>query len=269
MKWVGIAAALLLSVIGVLMIVTGDDTEPGVGGELPPTVTLPDGTVDPAVTAGSGPQPTAPPAAPGSSQPLFTVTAIEGLPIETVPTVPAEQPEWAPEGGLSVLPVDDTGCEPVEAGFGVELRPWGQLLLPYAVGWPTNEPGQPPNCSPETPFGAALTAAHLLWIDAFAPELIPSISNPTPGQQLRLAKHPGPFDVNEIGYVCEPIGWSAASFRTFRIYTQCDGDGAVKVTNITVIRSDNRWLLLYPPTGEHITRDAGAGEAFYPFAGGD
>ena len=80
-------------------------------------------------------------------------------------------------------------------------------------------------------------------------------------QQLRLAKHPGPFDVNEIGYVCEPIGWSAASFRTFRIYTQCDGDGAVKVTNITVIRSDNRWLLLYPPTGEHITRDAGAGEA--------
>lgn len=262
-RWLGVVAGVLLIVLALYLILfTSDEDQETSAGAVESQAP---GTGGGEASAPAGPTPTAPPA---SSQPLFTVTTIEGLSIETVPPIPVDEPDWAPEGGLVIYPVDATDCDPTERGFGVEMRAWGQIRMPYAAGWPTNEPGQAPNCAPDTAFGAAVSAAQALWIETLQPELIPTISEATPAQRLRLDTHPGPMAATEVAWICESVGWSQASFRTFRIYSRC-GDGPLKATTVTVTRSGDRWLLLYPPGGDFETREAEPGEAYYPFVEGD
>ena len=269
-----IFVAVLLMIAGIwLATKTGGTTTPN-----PATATDPGTQPDASPPTGGAPAPEAPATSaspsvtvvppPVDGGPVFTVTSIEGLPVETVPTVPPPLPDWVPEGGLVVQQIDPTGCTPNEAGFGVELKPWGDILLPYAAEWPTNPPGQAPNCAPDTAFGAAVVAAHALYLDALHPVLIPTIADDTPGRWARIKAHPGPMDPATIGVVCEVVGWSQATFRQYRIYTRC-GTGPVKATTATMTRKADRWLLVYPASGVLTTRDAQPGEAYYPFAGGD
>lgn len=272
MKRLPVITAVVLMIVGLVLVLrnnTGNDPSASgtPGSAAGAAAATPDATSPPVEPdAGSGPEVTVPFGP--EEGPVFTLTTIEGLATETVPGTTVPLPEWVPAEGLVARPVDATGCSPVESGFGVVMRPWGQVMLPFAAGWPTNTPGQAPNCAPDTAFGAAVVAAHALYIDAFAPELIPTISEATPAQRERLWNHPGPADPAGLPFVCEPVGWSQLSYRTFRIFTQC-GDGPVKATDVTVKRKDDRWLLVYPPTGDHHTEDAAGGEAFYPFAGGE
>lgn len=258
-----ILAAVVLMGAGIWLVVKPDNNNDGSAPATAP---------DESAVAGEG-APAAPNQTPGTTQPptgespVFTMSTIAGLPIETVPTVPPVLPDWVPDGGLVVYPIDETGCVPDEAGYGVEMRAWGDVMLPYALGWPTNTPGEPPNCAPDTPFGAAIVAAHTLYLDALNPLLIPTIGDDTPGRQIRIENHPGPMDPATLGMTCEVLGWAQASFRNYRIYSRC-GDGPVKATTTAMTRKGGRWLLVYPANGEHPTRDAQPGEGFYPFEGG-
>ena len=256
MKRLVVAVAVALMGFGIWILATGNDPESETQASASDELAAPSSTTSVTGT-------------PSTTLPAGVPPSIDGLDTETIPTIAGEAtgapvPEWMPPGGIAPVPVPAGDCVPVEAGFGIEFRLWGDIQLPYASGWPTNEPGQPPNCAPDTPFGAAVTAAHALFIETLTPSLIPSISLESPAQQARIDGHPGPSDPAALGYVCEPVGWTQTERVEFQIFTRCE-DGPIKITAMRMRRSGDRWLTVYPRTGEHRTWDAAGGESYYPF----
>lgn len=253
----GLAGGLCL-VIGLWIVLAGsDDTAAG------PTVeaqTVGADAAQPPIT----PTATAPGAAPAGGDPAGTVTVTypEG---QAPPTTPPTFPLDAAVTGLA--------CDTSGEGFGVTWRLWGNetsgVWLPYANGWPTNEPGKPPLCAPETDFGAAIVAVHALYIDSLAPGWIPVIAVDTPARQARMERHGGPEDPTGIGQVCEPVGWSVPDGLVW-IFHRC-GDRPLVVTKVIMDWFDERWQLRYTITGHPGTHEtAEAGWEYYPFGdGGD
>ncbi len=208
-------------------------------------------TEDGSTTVGDSPTP-----------PTATVTIVD--PLEAVAigsTSQGEQAEAAPRW-------DDADCDLSFKGYGVEMKAWGDIVLPYAIGFPTSQPGEVPNCAPNSDFGGAIVAAHLAYLDAVRPDLIPVFAAPGDGRDRRVADHPGPLDPDTIGYVCEPLGWQKASDGAFEIFHYC-GESTTKVTKVPLTTAGGRWQLLYPTDGMLESEPADAGEAYFPFAGGE
>lgn len=196
----------------------------------------------------------------------------EVLNVSTIPTETVGEHLGLPGGSGVTLPsavnVSLIDCDPVESGYGVTMKAWGDIRLPYAFGWPTNEPGTVVDCAPQTDFGGAVAAAHGLYLEAVEPELIPFVAWDTPGRQLRIDSHPDQFEHNLLGMVCEPVGWFKAETSRWRIFHRC-GDGPVKVTEVQMKWVENRWLMVYDITGIVTAIDAMPDDEFHPFGGGD
>lgn len=178
-------------------------------------------------------------------------------------------------------PVDDTNtrnlqtpeeastCQPVQQGFGIEMKDWGSVKLPYADQWPKNEPGQPVDCAPNTDFGAAVVAAHSINLEFFSPELIPQIAVDTPARKTRIDQHEGKKDPETEVVSCQTLGWDKNDgISVWYIYYQCES-GSVQVTPIRMERSGNTWLMVYDITGRIPIGQAPAGVEYFPFEGGD
>ncbi len=199
--------------------------------------------------------------------PTVTVTTTSG-PLVLEDSGSTSVGEESAGSSLGDVGWDADTCDLTFRGYGVEMREWGDILLPYAVGFPTSDPGQIPNCAPNTDFGGAVIAAHLAYLDAIQPELIPLFAAAGNGRDRRLADHPGPLNPDTLGYRCEPLGWQKSDTGTFLIYHLC-GQSSTKVTEVPLTTAGGRWQLLYPSDGLLASWLAEAGEAYYPFVGGD
>ncbi len=227
-----------------------------VGGDSGVATGVQSATADGDSEAGSSTAETAPP------PPTATVT-ITG-PLEAGAAGSTSRAEPVAE----TITWDADDCDLAFKGYGVEMKPWGEVLLPYAVGFPTSEPGDIPDCAPNSDFGGAVVAAHLAYLDAMRPDLIPLFAAEGPGRDRRLADHPGPLDPDTLGYVCEPLGWQTSADGAFLIFHYC-GESTTKVTEVPLTTAGGRWQLLYPNDGLLASEPADAGESYYPFAGGE
>jgi len=185
----------------------------------------------------------------------------------------AEAPEQPPVDDADVTnlqtPEAASTCQPVQQGFGIEMKDWGSIKLPYAAQWPKNQPGQPVDCAPDTDFGGAVVAAHSLNLEEFSPELIPQIAADTPARQTRINLHEGKKDPAVEVVPCQTLGWDKEDgISVWYIYWQCEG-GSVSVKSIRMERAGNTWLLVYDITGTVPTGQAPAGIEYFPFEGGD
>ncbi|MEM9892944.1 MAG: hypothetical protein AAF962_18925 [Actinomycetota bacterium] len=256
--------SLILGLVGGLCVIVGlwltlarngsDDAAVAGGGTAP--------TTNPASAAVAEAEAVSPSTTvPGSGLGTVTVTFGEGeAPPSAVPTLPPDAADFS------------VPCDPTPGGYGIEWKLWGEpesgVWLPYANGWPANQPGQPPVCAPETDFGAAVVAAHALYIDQLAPEWIPSIATDTPGRQARLERHGGSQDPAAINHVCEPVGWSRPDPFWVWIFHRCD-NGPLWVTQTRMVWEQGRWQLAYLNNGAPgIHEPAEAGTAYAPFGEG-
>ncbi|MFV0524527.1 MAG: hypothetical protein ACK5RL_08520, partial [Acidimicrobiales bacterium] len=248
-------------------ITSNDDPDPG--KQLATITTAPTGVADDDPT-------TAPTETDVTDTPTTSTTTVPAAPVVTVPYPTGEEPTNVPATGPEKATASDpAGCDPTDAGgFGVEMRLWGGngsgVWLPYPAGWPTNPPGDPVDCAPDSDFGAAVTAAHALYIDVLAPEQIPGIAVDTPGRQTRLDTHEGSFDPAELGYMCELVGWSKPDpAPVYWIFHYCD-QGSVFVTKIVMEYQDSRWQAVYTLSGVlGPTAPADPGTTYNPFGTGD
>lgn len=248
----------------------------------------PDNLLDPTTPSATTPQPS-------TASPDGTTGGALGAPTDdvelggpstvTVPTTTTTPPttfaepeaETVDDGAATVpsetVPVWDGECDSSDPGLGAVMRSWGnEVLLPYANGWPTNDPGTPVDCAPRSQFGAAITGVHSLYLDALAPEHIPQIAVEGASTSARvLLRASNTRTAETIGLVCEPLGWNTtdADGTRFVIYHHCDGT-PLMVTEIEMRWDDKRgWLLVYDPSAQLKTDTASAGTAYYPFAAGD
>ena len=173
------------------------------------------------------------------------------------------------------LPAADTGCDP---GIGnktnwaeVRWEQWGQIPIPFGDVWPTNPVGQAPTCFPVLPhdpatahWTAAIFAAQVVWIDAFAPELIPEVAADTAGREARIADHPFTVDPEtRVDPASFDAGWfdtkawfywpkeeSGELFDIVAIEVK-EGDTAPQVVSVPVQWSSEqqRWTAVYPARG--------------------
>lgn len=216
--------------------------------------------------AGDGPEPLDMDQSGGvPSPPTATVTTTID-PFRPVTAAPSTTVASSDETAAAVW--DDSSCDLTFNGYGVEMKAWGDILLPYAVGFPTSDPGEPPDCAPKTDFGGAIVAAHLAYLDVVRPELIPQFAVAGEGLTRRLDEHPGPIEPDTLGYVCEPLGWRKHDDGAFLIFHLC-GDSNTKVTKVPLTTVNGRWQVEYPPDGVFEWRTAAGAEAYYPFAGGE
>lgn len=207
-------------------------------------------TTPPASSDRAGGNPGAPPTA--------TVTTVEPAEEQTVTIPPSTA--W---DRRSAAP-----CDLTFRGYGVVMERWGDVWLPYADGWPTSNPGEVPNCAPDTDFGGAVLAAHYAYLDALRPELISLFAVDGASTSLRIETHPGPSDPATLGYTCAAEGWQVDDDGTYLLYHYC-GQSGMKVTRLNLVWEDQRWQLVYPTTGRLETSAAPGGAAYHPFASGD
>lgn len=162
----------------------------------------------------------------------------------------------------------DTSCDRGYAGLGVELRAWGDVLVPYTPGYPTSEPGELWNCTADTVFGGAIAMTHAAYLEALRPDLIPAIALDTPGRDLRINDHPGENPSALLGFSCSPIGWNWDGENTWSLLHRC-GDGDLQVSFFPMEYRDGRWWLVYPRNGDIETGPPPADYEYYAFLGGD
>lgn len=244
-----------------LFVFSGDNNNDGTAGGSGPaspteTITVAADTATPAAPAA--------PAVGGTGGSSVTVT---------VPYPAGEEPKPPADTFPPGLVNYDIACDTTAGGFGVEWRTWGSdtsgILLPYALGWPVNEPGMPPVCAPNTDFGAAIVATHILYVEDLTPGWIPDMAIDTPGRQTRLNRHQGPRNPADLGFICEPLGWSRVEGRgPISLYHRC-GDFPVYVSVLNMDWRDGRWQLVYTPTGmPGQLAPAEPGDAYIPFGEG-
>lgn len=244
-------AGVLLLLVIVALVLWGQSasTEPTEPTATPPTTT----------TSTSAPKVVVPSTTPAQT----TTSAVDGM-SSTVNGPPSTVD--GPPSTVSDTPY--VGCDPVQKGWGVTLVSWGRVQLPYAAGWPTNEPGELVDCTPQSDMGGAVAAVHALYVEAFTPSLIPELAADTPGRQVRIDSHSGPADPANLDTDCWPLGWAKPGSR-WLIYHQC-GDHPPVVTEVDGRWVDGRWLLVYTIDGRPgVTREAENGETYHPFGGGD
>ena len=217
----------------------------------------PDGT-DGSVSDGDGEADPSEPGPPDAGRP--TGAELASLTPQTIPG-PAPVPT-----GLEV----DTDCDTAYAGLGVEFRAWGDVLLPYTPGYPTNEPGEVWDCTADTVFGGAIAMTHAAYLEALRPELIPTIAADTPGRAARMDGHGARTENEEasLGFLCAPIGWNWDGADTWSLLHQC-GEGEAQVSYYRMEHRNDRWWLVYSDSGEVQTGPPPDGYEYYPFIGGE
>lgn len=179
---------------------------------------------------------------------------LASLSLERITTPPTVEPE--------------TDCDQRYAGLGVEMRAWGDVLVPYTPGYPTTDPGEVWDCTADTVFGGAIAMAHAAYLEALRPDLIPLIALDSPGRDLRINGHPGPNSTATLGFLCAPVGWNWDGDNTWSLLHQC-GDGDLQVSYYPMEHRDGRWWLVYPRTGQVETGPPPDGYEYYAFLGGD
>lgn len=162
----------------------------------------------------------------------------------------------------------DGDCDRRYAGLGVELRAWGDVLVPYTPGYPTSEPGEVWDCTADTVFGGAIAMTHAAYLEALRPDLIPVIASDTPGREARIDSHPGGNPSASLGFSCSPVGWNWDGEQTWSLLHQC-GEGDLRVSYYPMEHHDGRWWLVYPGDGVIETGPPPTGYEYYPFLGGD
>ncbi|MDH3293933.1 MAG: hypothetical protein OER95_06380 [Acidimicrobiia bacterium] len=190
---------------------------------------------------------------PGSNTP--SGTELEDLTLETLPTA-------------TTMVEFDTDCDSGYAGLGVEMRAWGDVLLPYTPGYPTTEPGEVWDCTAGTAFGAAIAMTHAAYLEALRPDVIPAIALDSPGRDIRVNGHVGSNLSASLGFRCSPIGWNWDGDDTWSLLHQC-GEGELRVSYYPMEFRNGRWWLVYPEDGEIDTGPPPEDYAYYAFIGGD
>ena len=162
----------------------------------------------------------------------------------------------------------DSDCDQGYAGLGVEMRAWGDVLVPYTPGYPATDPGEVWDCTADTVFGGAIAMAHAAYLEALRPDLIPLIALDSPGRDLRINGHPGGNSSASLGFLCSPIGWNWDSEDTWSLLHQC-GDGDLQVSYYPMEHRNGRWWLVYPRSGRVESGPPPDGYEYYAYLGGD
>ncbi len=170
--------------------------------------------------------------------------------------------------GPTVVSVNSS-CQPDYVGLGVELRAWGDVLLPYTPGYPTTEPGQVWDCTAPTAFGGAIAMTHAAYLEALRPEVIVDIALDTPGRSARIRNHgSGGNPSASLGFRCAPVGWNWDGLDTWSLLHRC-GEGDLRVSYYRMEYRWDRWWLVYPDSGEIETGPPPGDYRYYAFIGED
>lgn len=190
----------------------------------------------------------------GSDRGVPTGEELDGLTLQTIPPAPDT--------------VENTSCSSDYGGLGVELRAWGDVLLPYTPGYPTSEPGQIWDCTSDTAFGGAIAMTHAAYLEALRPEVITRIAADTPGRQARIRDHPGGNELASLGFLCSPVGWNWDNVDTWSLLHSC-GEGDLRLSFYQMEFRSERWWLVYPDSGRIETVLPPDDYEYYAFLGED